>query len=62
MGVSSIYHACLTHVAHSVSILLGGLPHTDENRFNRDRGDCMDYTERPQNVRLPASGDYVIVF
>lgn len=33
-----------------------GLPHTDENQYNRDRGDCMDYTTRPQNNLRP--GDY----
>ena len=33
-----------------------GLPHTDEDHFNRDRGDCMDYTIRPQNNMVP--GDY----
>jgi hypothetical protein len=33
-----------------------GLPHTDEDHFNRDRGDCMDYTIRPQNNGVP--GDF----
>jgi predicted Zn-dependent protease len=26
-----------------------GLGHTDENFYNRDLGNCMDYTERPEN-------------
>uniref|UniRef100_A0A7S3P7H1 Uncharacterized protein n=1 Tax=Amphora coffeiformis TaxID=265554 RepID=A0A7S3P7H1_9STRA len=30
-----------------------GLPHTDEDHFNRDRGDCMDYTTRTWNNRQP---------
>lgn len=33
-----------------------GLPHTDEDHFNRDRGDCMDYTTRTRNNLLP--GDF----
>jgi hypothetical protein len=33
-----------------------GLPHTDEDHFNRDRGDCMDYTIRPERNGVP--GDY----
>jgi len=30
-----------------------GLPHTDEDHFNRDRGDCMDYTIRTRNNQVP---------
>lgn len=30
-----------------------GLPHTDEDHFNRDRGDCMDYTVRYENNDVP---------
>jgi hypothetical protein len=30
-----------------------GLPHTDEDHFNRDRGDCMDYTNRPGQNLVP---------
>lgn len=33
-----------------------GLPHTDEDHFNRDRGDCMDYTTRTWNNLKP--GDF----
>ena len=33
-----------------------GLPHTDEDHFNRDRGDCMDYTIRPERNGVP--GEY----
>ena len=33
-----------------------GLPHTDEDHFNKDRGnDCMDYTTRPQNNLIPGT-------
>lgn len=30
-----------------------GLPHTDTDYFNRDRGDCLDYTNSPRNNLLP---------
>jgi hypothetical protein len=30
-----------------------GLPHTDEDHFNRDRGECMDYTNRPGRNLVP---------
>ena len=33
-----------------------GLPHTDEDHYNRDRGDCMDYTTRTWNNLKP--GDF----
>jgi hypothetical protein len=29
------------------------LPHTDEDHFNRDRGDCLDYTNKPRNNLKP---------
>lgn len=32
-----------------------GLPHSDEVYFNRDRGDCMDYTDTPSNNMIPGS-------
>jgi hypothetical protein len=32
------------------------LPHTDEDHFNRDRGDCLDYTNKVENNLVP--GDY----
>lgn len=30
-----------------------GLGHTDENFHNKDLGNCMDYTERPENNMHP---------
>lgn len=30
-----------------------GLPHTDENFFNKDQGNCLDYTMTPQNNMNP---------
>lgn len=33
-----------------------GLPHTDENFNNRDLGNCLDYTNNPENNLRP--GDY----
>jgi len=30
-----------------------GLPHTDENPYNKDLGNCLDYTETPKNNLLP---------
>jgi hypothetical protein len=38
-----------------------GLPHTDENYFNRDRGDCMDYTTRPQNNLAPGQFNFQVL-
>jgi hypothetical protein len=35
-----------------------GLPHTDENYYNLDRGDCMDYTTRPRNNLLPGQYNF----
>jgi hypothetical protein len=31
-----------------------GLPHTDEDFYNRDLKNCMDYTSRPENNMQPA--------
>jgi len=31
-----------------------GLPHTDESFTNADKGNCMDYTNRPRNNRQPS--------
>ena len=30
-----------------------GLPHTDENPYNKNLGDCMDYTDDPEVNLLP---------
>jgi len=35
-----------------------GLPHTDENFYNRDLGNCMDYTKKPQNNLHPDDTNY----
>mmetsp|Transcript_9924 Transcript_9924/g.14033 ORF Transcript_9924/g.14033 Transcript_9924/m.14033 type:complete len:361 (-) Transcript_9924:2472-3554(-) len=35
-----------------------GLPHTDENFYNRDLGNCMDYTDNPRNNLHPDRSNY----
>jgi hypothetical protein len=35
-----------------------GLPHWDENFYNRDLGNCMDYTATPRNNRKPDSSNF----
>ncbi|KAL9179573.1 hypothetical protein ACHAXT_008863 [Thalassiosira profunda] len=35
-----------------------GLGHSDENFHNRDLGNCMDYTERPQNNMSPDKSNF----
>jgi hypothetical protein len=35
-----------------------GLPHTDESFFNRDLGNCMDYTNRPENNMQPDTPNF----
>mmetsp|Transcript_18826 Transcript_18826/g.22603 ORF Transcript_18826/g.22603 Transcript_18826/m.22603 type:complete len:264 (+) Transcript_18826:2-793(+) len=35
-----------------------GLPHTDENFYNRDLGNCMDYTRTPKNNLHPDESNY----
>jgi hypothetical protein len=35
-----------------------GLPHTDENFYNADSGECMDYTSNPQNNIKPGSANF----
>lgn len=30
-----------------------GLPHTDENPYNKNLGNCLDYTDDPQENLLP---------
>lgn len=37
-----------------------GLPHTDENYYNFDRGDCLDYTNRPRNNLEPGTNASVV--
>mmetsp|Transcript_18106 Transcript_18106/g.27986 ORF Transcript_18106/g.27986 Transcript_18106/m.27986 type:complete len:929 (-) Transcript_18106:115-2901(-) len=35
-----------------------GLPHTDENFFNKDLGNCMDYTNKPHNNLTPDDSNF----
>lgn len=35
-----------------------GLPHTDENFLNKDKGDCLDYTNTPQNNLRPGQRNF----
>lgn len=35
-----------------------GLPHTDENFFNKDLNNCMDYTNNPENNKQPAEPNF----
>lgn len=35
-----------------------GLPHTDENPNNSDLGNCLDYTNRPENNQLPGEVNF----
>ena len=35
-----------------------GLGHSDENFHNKDLGNCMDYTERPQNNMSPDGSNF----
>jgi hypothetical protein len=35
-----------------------GLPHTDENFYNKDLGNCLDYTNTPQNNLHPSAMNY----
>lgn len=38
-----------------------GLPHTDELYWNVDRGDCMDYTIRPERNLSPGLYNYQLL-
>jgi len=35
-----------------------GLPHTDENPYNADLGNCMDYTDDPEQNLLPGDVNF----
>ena len=39
-----------------------GLPHTDENYYNFDRGDCLDYTTRPRNNLQPGEFNFNLLY
>jgi hypothetical protein len=36
-----------------------GLPHWDEDFYNEDLGNCMDYTSKPQNNMLPDASNFL---
>eukprot|EP00536_Pseudo-nitzschia_multiseries_P012775 jgi/Psemu1/326962/estExt_fgenesh1_pg.C_5070001 len=36
-----------------------GLPHWDENFFNADLGNCMDYTQKPGDSKLPDESNFL---
>lgn len=38
-----------------------GLPHTDENFYNRDQGNCMDYTIFPKNNQQPDDENFLLL-
>lgn len=38
-----------------------GLPHTDENFYNKDLGNCMDYTNNPSVNKSPDTGNYEVL-
>lgn len=35
-----------------------GLPHTDENPYNKDLGNCLDYTTHPENNLHPGQVNF----
>ena len=35
-----------------------GLPHTDENPYNSNLGNCLDYTDNPDENLLPGDVNY----
>lgn len=38
-----------------------GLPHSDENFYNKDLGNCMDYTNNPENNMAPDDTNYIFL-
>lgn len=38
-----------------------GLPHTDENFFNKDLNNCMDYTSNPENNMQPDTPNFLFL-
>ena len=38
-----------------------GLPHTDENPYNRNLGDCLDYTDDPEENLYPGEVNFAKV-
>jgi len=35
-----------------------GLPHTDEDPYNKNQGDCLDYTDNPEENLLPGEVNF----
>jgi hypothetical protein len=35
-----------------------GLPHTDENPYNKNQGNCLDYTDDPEENLLPGEVNF----
>ncbi len=38
-----------------------GLGHFDENFYNKDLGNCMDYTEKPENNMHPDESNFMVL-
>ncbi len=38
-----------------------GLGHSDENFYNKDLGNCMDYTEKPENNMHPDESNFLVL-
>jgi hypothetical protein len=38
-----------------------GLPHTDETFWNKDTGECMDYTNNPENNKSPGPDNFAFL-
>ena len=36
-----------------------GCPHTDENPYNKNQGNCLDYTDDPEENLLPGEVNFV---
>ena len=54
-----IKHIYVTHNNKTTEIGHGfGLPHTDENPRNRDLGNCLDYTNTPENNLRPGEVNF----
>lgn len=56
-----LYNADDTQRQYTLCHELGhgfGLPHTDENPYNTDLGNCMDYTLKPENNLHPGESNF----
>lgn len=50
---SDLMYISCAHAGHGL-----GLGHSDENFNNKDLGNCMDYTNRPQNNMSPDTSNF----